>query len=211
MASSICTVCAGSFFRSETDIVSLSFLCEMGKLKPTIVHPAHILTEGMLLHRNPSCFSQDSRGQSQATVCRSCLSSLNRNKTPPLSLSNGMWIGDVPSVLHILTLLERILVARFFPAAYIVKLYPAKKGAHSWPSSGFHSGIRGNVSTYRLNTKDIADMTDSQLMPPSSTIFAATIGVTFIGPCNLPQKTMPGFLRVNRCHVRNALLWLKRK
>lgn len=209
MASSICAVCAGSFFQSESDFVSLSLLRETGKLKPSTLHPAHVLTEGMLLHRNPCCFSHDNEGCLQACVCYSCLSSLNRNKTPPLSLANGLWIGDVPLVLRLLTLPERILVARFFPAAYIVKLYPAKKGARSWPSSGFHSGIRGNVSTYRLNTEDIAKMTDSQVMPPSSTILAATIGVTFVGPRNLPQKTMPGFLRVNRRRVHDALLWLK--
>lgn len=121
-----------------------------------------------------------------------------------------MWIGDVPLVLRVLTLPERILVARFFPAAYIVKLYPKKKGARAWPTSGLHSGLRGNVSTYRLNTDDIVRMTDSQVMPPSSSILAATIGVTFVGPRNLPQKTMPGFLRVNRQRVHDALSWLKK-
>lgn len=40
---------------------------------------------------------------------------------------------------------------------------------------------------------DIVHMTDTQTMPPSS-ILAATIGVTFVGPQNLPQKTMLGFL-----------------
>jgi hypothetical protein len=120
-----------------------------------------------------------------------------------------MWIGDVPLVLGALTLPERILVARYFPAAYIVKLYPKKRGARSWPTSGLHNGVRGNVSTYRLNSDDIVKMTDTQIMPPCSSILAATIGVTFVGPRNLPQKTMPGFLRVNRVRVHDALLWLK--
>lgn len=40
----------------------------------------------------------------------------------------------------------------------------------------------------------IVHMTDTQTMPPSSSILAATIGVTFVGPQNLPQKTMLGFL-----------------
>ncbi|KAH9017120.1 hypothetical protein EDB83DRAFT_2196973, partial [Lactarius deliciosus] len=57
-------------------------------------------------------------------------------------------------------------------------------------------GLCGNISTYRLNTDDVATITDAQLMPPSA-ILAATI-VTFVGPKNLPEKTMPGFLRVNR-------------
>ena len=86
------------------------------------------------------------------------------------------------------------LFAHFFPAAYIVKLYPKKRGARAWLMSGLHSGLRGNVSTYWLNMDDIVHMTNSQVMPPSSSILTATVGVTFVGPSNLPQKTMPGFL-----------------
>ena len=108
-----------------------------------------------------------------------------------------MWVGKVPLELHILTLPEQILVTRYFPAAYIVKLYPMKKGAHSWASSSLQSGLRGNMSMYRLNTKDIINMTESQVMPPSAEILSATIGVTFVGPKNLPEKTLPGFLHVN--------------
>ena len=197
IATSMCAVCAGTFFLSEVECVLLSYLHKCNKLHPATYHPSHVLTDGMLLHNNPSCFSYDIHGQPCATVCSSCLCSLQQHKTPSLSLANGMWIGDVPLVLRVLTLPERILVARFFPAAYIVKLYPKKKGARAWPTSSLHSGLRGNVSTYRLNTDDIVRMTDSQVMPPSSSILAATIGITFVGPCNLPQKTMPGFLRVN--------------
>ena len=141
LASSVCAICAGVFFRSEIDYASVTSLHETGLLVPTTEHPAHILTHGMLLHLDPSSFSCDSAGQSRVTICCSCQASLTRKKKPPLSLANGMWIGDVPLVLHVLTLPKHILVARYFPAAYIVKLYPVKKGARSWPSSGFHSGI----------------------------------------------------------------------
>lgn len=71
------------------------------------------------------------------------------------------------------------------------------KGACTWSLHGFHSSLRGNVSTYHLNTDDIVSMTDSQIMPPPSDILVATIGVMFVGPRNLPQKTMPAFLHVN--------------
>ncbi|KAH9008172.1 hypothetical protein EDB84DRAFT_1255363, partial [Lactarius hengduanensis] len=144
-----------------------------------------------------------------ANICSSCASHLQHQKTPPLLLTNGMWVGNVPGELQILTLPERVLVGRHFPAAYIVKLYPKKKGSQSWSSKHLQSGLRGNVSTYRLNTDDIAKMTDSQIMPLSPSILAATIGVTFVGPKNLPEKTMPGFLWVNCARVRTALLWLK--
>ncbi|KAH9009398.1 hypothetical protein EDB85DRAFT_1881628, partial [Lactarius pseudohatsudake] len=153
---------------------------------------------------------ENDAGISFADVCLSCASHLRREKTPPLSLANGMWVGTVPGELNILTLPERVLVGRHFPAAYIVKLYPKKKGARTWASpKGLQSGLRGNVSTYRLNTEDIAKMADGQIMPPSPSILAATIGVTFVGPKNLPEKTMPGFLRVNRARVCAALVWLK--
>ena len=46
-------------------------------------------------------------------------------------------------------------------------------------------------------------------MPPPASVLAATIGITFVGPKNLPQKTLPGFLRVTRARVRMALEWLK--
>jgi hypothetical protein len=69
--------------------------------------------------------------------------------------------------------------------------------------------MQGNVSTYRLNSNDIVKMMQGQVMPPSSSILAATIGVTFVSPKNLPQKTMPGFLRVNHNRVHRALRWLK--
>ena len=179
------------------------------RLAPAKRHRAHVLTDGMLLHRSVHSFPTQPGLAPQAYVCSSCADTLKRHATPALSLANGMWIGDIPLVLRVLTLPERILVARYFPAAYIVKLYPMKKGARSWSVHGFHSGLRGNVSTYCLNTDDIVAMTDTQIMPPSSAILAATIGVTFVGPRNLPQKTMPGFLHVNRHRVHDALLWLK--
>lgn len=53
-------------------------------------------------------------------------------------------------------------------------------------------------------------MTDDSIMPPSCTILAATIGVTFVGPTNKPLKTMPGFLKINQTRVRESLEWLKK-
>ena len=204
-----CTVCVGQFFCNELTEVKLSDLRDKDKLTPTKPHPAHVLTEGMLLHRSLSTFRVSTDGTEYVNVCTTCTSDLRRNKTPALSLANGMWIGDVPLELRVLTLPERILVARYFPAAYIVKLYPRRKGSRNWGSASLQSGLRGNVSTYRLNTDDIVTMTDTQIMPPSSSILAATIGITFVGPRNIPEKTMPGFLRVNRDHVYQALQWLK--
>ena len=205
-----CAVCAGGFFVQELYEVKTSDLKLKNALAPSTPHTAQRLTDGMLLHMTPSSHRTDANGVVFVNVCNSCMSDLKRNRTPKLSLANGMWIGDIPLELKVLTLPERILVARYFPAAYIVKLYPKKEGARNWSSpSGLHSALRGNVSTYRLNTEQISHLASSNIMPPSSTILAATIGVTFVGPRNLPQRTLPGFLRVNRTRVHVALEWLK--
>ena len=77
-----------------------------------------------------------------------------------------------------------------------------------WAVSGVNSGIKGNVSTYRLNTEDIKDMVNSDVMPPPARILASTIGMTIVGPKNMPERTMPGFLKVRRDYIRDALVWL---
>ncbi|KAK0197841.1 hypothetical protein F5146DRAFT_919470, partial [Armillaria mellea] len=53
-------------------------------------------------------------------VCQDCLRSLTKEELPRLALANNMWIGHIPAELEILTLPERILIARYFPAAYII-------------------------------------------------------------------------------------------
>lgn len=180
------------------------------KLIPHSVHPGHELTDGMLLHRCGESVFHDDLGTYFARACNSCLSILAHDKTPPLVLANDMWIGDILLALKILTLPERILITQYFPTTYIVKLYPKKKGAHTWATtSSLHSALRGNMSSYHLNTNQIAAMVGDSVMPPHPSILAATIGVTFVGPKHLPTKSMPGFLCVDQAQVHMALAWLK--
>jgi hypothetical protein len=120
-----------------------------------------------------------------------------------------MWIGDVPRELKGLTLLERTLIAIYFPVAYIVKLYPKQKGARAWDQSQMHNGLKGNVSTYRLDPAQVASMIDGRIYPAPSRILSATIGVTFVGPKGLTEATMPTMFRVRRWRVQEALVWLK--
>ncbi|KAH9046023.1 hypothetical protein EDB84DRAFT_1632649 [Lactarius hengduanensis] len=135
MKTLICAICARRFSQKDICEIGLSDLQQNQNLIPSKSHPAHRLTNGVLLHENPLCFHENDTGISFADVCLSCASHLRRKKTPPLSLTNGM-----------------------------------------------------------LNTEDITKMADGQIMPPSPSILTATIGVTFVGPKNLLEKTMPGFL-----------------
>jgi hypothetical protein len=176
------------------------------QLYPYDVHHVYALMRGMLLHNR--ALRNNAEGQ-KGSLCYDCLRDLKSRKRPKFSLSNGMWVGEVPYELLALTLLEKILIARYYPAAYVVKLFPKVKGARHWNPAGLNSGVRGNVSTYRLNITDIVDMVDLNVLPPPARMLAAVIAVTIIGPKGFPEKTMPGFLRVRRLRVREALVWLK--
>ena len=102
---SVCCVCAGSFFSTEIREVRLSHLQEKNKLRPCRDHPAHVLTRGMLLHTSSAAFRITTEGDHWCNVCNSCFNYLQRDKTPPHALANGMWVGNIPEELAILTLL----------------------------------------------------------------------------------------------------------
>jgi hypothetical protein len=206
LAELICFVCARKLSADAGEEVSINRLPSKDELKPRTSHPAHQLTDGMLLHCQAMTTKQGVPG---GWACSDCMRDLRNGKIPSYSLANAMWIGAIPHELAVLTLPERILIARYFPASYIVKLYPKKKGAKNWDYESLNSGIKGNVATYRLNTDEIASMIEGDLMPVPAKVVAATIGVTIVGPRNFPERSMPSFLRVRRARVKAALLWLK--
>jgi len=203
LTTGICAVCARETSTSELSPHRLDSIPNSHLLKPTEPHPNHDIFYGMLLH--PPGLSNDGRGN----ICGECSRALNSNRTPKYALANGLWIGQTPHELAFLTLPERLLIAKYFPAAYIIKLYPKKKGARFWDKRQMYSGLRGNVSTYQLDQSRIASMIDGTIMPQAATILAATIGITFVGPKNLPDKCMPDMFRVRRSRVKKALEWLK--
>jgi hypothetical protein len=144
-----------------------------------------------------------------ANVCMECIRALHSDKTPTFALANGLWIGAIPHELAYLTLPERLLIAKYFPAAYIIKLFPKKKGARHWDKRQMYSGLKGNVSTYQLDQGQIASMIDGSILPQQMKVLAATIGITFVGPKNLPEKCLPDIFKVRRTRVQRALEWLK--
>ena len=130
-------------------------------------------------------------------ICSACHSSLDSKKKPPCSLVNGLWIGDIPEELSMLSLPERVLIARYYPSVYVVKLYPKCRGAFHCDSSTLNSGLHGNVSKYHMNTQDVVSMVEDKLLPPQPEILSALIAVTFVGMGKIPDCCMPSMLTVN--------------
>ncbi|KAJ7507782.1 hypothetical protein B0H11DRAFT_2218604 [Mycena galericulata] len=200
----VCMVCARKLFAEFMVTMEAQAIPNSRHLIPMYAHPAHRLTNGWLLH-------VEAMEAGQTYICVDCKSKLLMDERPAYALSNGMWIGSRPFELMVLTLPERLLIALYFPAVYVVKLYPKVKGARFWDKRTVNSGLKGNVSTYRLNISDIADIVEGvpKSLPPSPKILAATIGVTFVGKGNKPLSVLPDFLKVRRQRVFEALVWLK--
>lgn len=204
VAVGVCCVCAWETVVSELVCQKLASFPNPHRLVPATSHPRHDIFSGMLLH--PGGIVHDDCGN----VCIECARALRSDRTPALALANGMWIGEIPHELAFLTLPERILIAKYFPAAYIIKLFPKKKGGRHWDKRQMYSGLRGNVSTYRLDQAQISTIVDGTVMPQAVELLAATIGITFVGPGNLPERTLPSMFRVRRTRVMKALEWLKK-
>ena len=203
MAVGSCAVCARETSMSDLTERDLDAIPNPSRLHPLTAHPAHDLFKGMLLH--PAGMLNGER----VYVCIECDRALYSDKIPPLALANGLWIGRVPHELAYLNLPERLLIAKYFPAAYIIKLYPKKKGARHWDKRQLYSGLKGNVSTYQLDQGQISSMVDGTILPQPAKVLAATIGITFVGPKNLPDRGLPDMFKVRRERVRKALEWLK--
>jgi hypothetical protein len=106
----------------------------------------------------------------------------HKGQLPRLALANDMWIGNILFELVVLTMPERILITKHFPAVYIVKMFPKCKGA-----TALNDGLQGNVSIYHLDIAEIADMVADNIMPRPIKILALIIGVTIMGPKNMPK------------------------
>ncbi|KAJ3571254.1 hypothetical protein NP233_g3868 [Leucocoprinus birnbaumii] len=172
-------------------------------LAPAQGHPAHFLFQGALIH-GPAIKAED-----KTFLCHECLGFLKRKVLPPLSLANNLFIGEVPFPLRLLKLAEQIMVARYYAAAFIIKLYPRDPRARHWDHNMFMSGLKGNVATYPLKPEDVAHYLDPMTLPPRPGILASTLCVSFVGPAGKPDKFFPDAVYVRRDRVRDALMWLK--
>lgn len=144
-------------------------------------------------------------------VCSLCLAHLqdhNRSGPPRLALANGMWIGRTPWELKQLTFAEQLLIALLYPRVYVFKLYP-KRGAQGFESDDLQRAMRGNVSTFEINSKAIASMLEGNLMPRAPAILASLVSITFIAVGQVSKHWLQGFFHVRRRNVARALQWLK--
>lgn len=197
----VCASCGRESFSGGVTTMPFHSIPHPENLYPSKPHRSHNVNGygGMLLQPE----GVDDAGL--ANICRQCHDELDSGLKPVHALSNGLWVGEIPDQLKVLTLPERLLIAKYYPVAYIFKLLPKSGGT----GQHLYNGYKGNVSTYRVDPNQVAQMVDGDLMPPSASVLAATIGVTFVTKARVEIKDLDKVFRVQRGRVRSALVWLK--
>ena len=126
-------------------------------------------------------------------ICDICQNSLNKGKRPINSLSNGLWIGEIPTELEGLTFAERILIARVRHNKCLVCV-----------SSG-RAKMTANAIMFSNPTLKVY-----KKLPPSQEELDEVLAFIFTG---VAQPTEDDFKRtpmlVRRNKVALALEWLK--
>jgi hypothetical protein len=112
----------------------------------------------------------------------------------------------VPWFFNQLTIAENLLIARLYPRVFVVKLFP--KTNAGLRVDQLQSAMRGNVTTFELNSDMIASMISGTLMLQPPAILASVLSVTFVGRGTTPNPATLRLFRVRRQLLAQALTWL---
>ncbi|KAG9093512.1 hypothetical protein FS749_014256 [Ceratobasidium sp. UAMH 11750] len=207
----VCAVCARrlNIRAAGVTTIPLNQVPNAHRLRPPTAHAAHTLIEGYLLEK-AGCTEGENGWM--VNICKECHRELNKKNvsTPPkLSLANGLWVGEVPRQLSCLTIAEQLLIARVYPRVFVMKLFPKSTAHHGLDDDQLQGALRGNVTSFELNSDAIADMIEGNLMPQKPAVLASVLSVTFIGRGSLPNPAALWLFRVRRDKVAEALTWLR--
>ncbi|KAI0087676.1 hypothetical protein BDY19DRAFT_1010104, partial [Irpex rosettiformis] len=192
----VCASCACLFPETQLKCIPTTSSV-LQSLCPSSAHasrgPLAVLsqTEPLLC---PSGVRSSNSGVNEALICSSCMSSLSKRRIPPLSLRNSRWLGEVPSCLHDLSFMEKILVSRYRHNRCIVRVdihAPYK--------------MRANAIVF---SQPVAQLLPVLPMPRAE--LDHIVAVLFTGsvsPSASDFKRTPVFVRPSK--IWTALLWLK--
>ena len=127
-------------------------------------------------------------------VCNECAVDVRKRKLPKMSLANGNWLGEVPSVLKELTFAERLLIAKIRTNRFAVKV-----------DSGLYK-TKCNIIAFDSPVPQIYEA-----LPPPLADIQEVFAVLFVRstPPSEKEKNEPPLYNVRREKVREALDWLK--
>ncbi|KAG5220805.1 ATP-dependent DNA helicase [Salix suchowensis] len=101
-AKAICGACARTTPKCHIESLSLDQIPHHEGLSVLYPHPDQYTTTGMVLYEKAVT-------DGHTEICHDCMAKLKQRWRPVMSLSNNMWIGDIPSELSSLTLPDQSL------------------------------------------------------------------------------------------------------
>ncbi len=127
-------------------------------------------------------------------VCLECAEAVKMKKLPKNSLANGLWLGEMPSVLIDLTFAEQTLISRVRINNFVLKL-----------QSGMYK-TKCNIIAFQNPVPQILES-----LPPPSSDLEETFAVMFIKSKPPTEDDFSGIplYNVRRKKVQEALEWLK--
>lgn len=191
------------FNKTDTivDEVWLNPLCESPNLHENVLDPKALLDP-----RGIEILDSEDSDKSNINLlfCSDCHSCLLKSKTPPLALANHMFLGEVPSELQDLTMIEEAMIAKCRAKSWVVQLQTINDSS-CLPNS--QRGLKGHTIVYPQQPQGLI-----RILPPSVTDICTPVCVIFVGsqkPSNQWLKTKAKPLVVRREKVRKALEWLR--
>ena len=151
---SICGVCTREFRLQWCLKCFLHAIPHLHHLVPDTLHPHMILTDGLLLAEEVVYATSD--GHHAMSVCYHCNEDLVKNHLPLYGLTNGLWIGRVPSEVKSLTIPEQMLIVLVYPCCFVFKMHPITCGGQD--PSALQCGMVGKITSYDMDTTEIIAM-----------------------------------------------------
>ncbi|KAI0263900.1 hypothetical protein BC834DRAFT_826866 [Gloeopeniophorella convolvens] len=90
----------------------------------------------------------------------------------------------------------------------VIKLFP-KDGKIFGGSQTLQSALRGNVTTFSMNMRDIVSMVEGHLLPQLPAVLPSVLSIAYVGPGVLSKDKLYKTFRVRCSVVATALAWLK--
>lgn len=216
-----CGSCAGSFSQDQKTVCRTSELpLELLRLSahascnlPSSEFPFILGEHGdddhipLLLARDGVVVDNATGAVSEVSLCTECHRCLLREEVPPLSYSNGLFLGAVPPELEGLTFIEESIIARARAKCWIVHLKEDQDSADGPVLPHHQRGFKGHIIAYPQRPESLAEQ-----LPRSIEDIVTPICIIFVGsrpPTRtwLEQKATP--LIVRRERILRALQWLQ--
>lgn len=167
-------------------------------------HANHLLADVLVDSKGVTTTTS---GLVSMSLCKHCCYSLKRGKTPALALANHNFLGETPSELKDLTVVEEAMIARCRSKCWIIQMkQDSQEDDVVLPHA--QRGMKGHIIVYPQRPSAV-----SQILPPSMEEMTTPICVVFVGSSPpteewLRNKAKPLIVRKEK--VRAALIWLKK-